>query len=126
MPEFNIKGTEKEAEEKARQLPDPTGYKILTMVPKVEKTFGSQIQKADETVRVEEQTSVVLFVCKLGPDAYADRTKFPSGPWCKQGDFVVTRTYAGTRFRIHDTEFRLINDDTVEGTVQDPRGIDRA
>jgi co-chaperonin GroES (HSP10) len=52
--------------------------------------------------------------------------KFPNGPWCKEGDFVITRAYAGTRFKIHGREFRLINDDQVEAVVQDPRGITRA
>jgi hypothetical protein len=54
-----------------------------------------------------------------------DKTKFPTGPWCKQGDFVLVRPNSGTRLVIHGREFRIINDDTVEGVVQDPRGIKR-
>jgi co-chaperonin GroES (HSP10) len=126
MTEFAIKETKAEADERARQLPDPAGYKILCMVPKVDSTYKGVIQKADETVRVEEQTSLVLYVAKLGPDAYKDKTRFPNGPLCKQGDFVITRAYSGTRLKIHGTEWRLINDDTVEATVDDPRGIGRA
>jgi len=77
-------------------------------------------------MRQEEQTTTVLFVVKVGPDAYKDTTKFPSGPWCKVGDFVMTRTYTGTRFKMYGKEMRLINDDQIEGVVQDPRGITRA
>jgi len=77
-------------------------------------------------MRVEEQTTVVLFVAALGPDAYKDEKRFPSGPWCQKGDFVVVRAYAGTRLKIHGTEWRLINDDSVEAVVEDPRGIGRA
>jgi len=68
----------------------------------------------------------VLFVLKVGPEAYADKTKFPSGPWCKPGDFVLVRTYSGTRFKIFGKEFRLLNDDQIDAVVQDPRGITRA
>ena len=68
----------------------------------------------------------VLFVVKLGPEAYKDTTRFPSGPRCKVGDFVIVRPNSGTRLKIHGREFRMINDDSVEGTVQDPRGITRA
>ena len=112
--------------EKARQLPEPSGYKILCALPEVEDKYESGILKADTTVKVEEHSTVVLFVIKLGPQAYADMDKFPSGPWCKQGDFIIARAYSGTRFKIHGREFRLINDDQVEAVVQDPRGITRA
>lgn len=112
--------------EKARQLPEPSGYKLLCALPEVEDKFESGILKADSTVKVEEHSTTVLFVVKLGPQAYADMDKFPSGPWCKQGDFVITRAYSGTRFKIHGREFRLINDDQVEAVVEDPRGITRA
>ena len=112
--------------EKARQLPEPSGYKLLCALPEVEDKFESGILKADATVKVEEHSTTVLFVVKLGPQAYADMDKFPSGSWCKEGDFVITRAYSGTRFKIHGREFRLINDDQVEAVVQDPRGITRA
>ena len=112
--------------EKARQLPEPSEYKLLCAQPEVEDKFESGILKADATVKDEEHSTTVLFVVKLGPQAYADMDKFPSGPWCKQGDFVITRAYSGTRFKIHGREFRLINDDQVEAVVEDPRGITRA
>lgn len=115
------------AEEKARQLPDPTGWKILCAVPDVVETFeGSSIVKAGQFMKQEEHATTVLFVMKVGPDAYKDQTKFPSGPWCKEGDFVLVRTYSGTRFKIYGKEFRVINDDMIEAVVQDPRGLTRA
>ena len=91
----------------------------------MEKEFDSGLVKADETLRYEELLTTVLFVVDLGPDCYKDPSKFPTGPWCKQGDFVLVRPNAGTRLVIHGREFRMINDDSVEGTVQDPRGIRR-
>ena len=113
------------AEEKAKQLPEPKGYRILCAIPEAEKEFDSGLVKADETVRNEELLTTVLFVVKLGPDCYKDETRFPSGPYCKEGDFILVRPHAGTRLVIHDREFRLINDDSVEAVVDDPRGIRR-
>ena len=116
----------KSDEDKARQLPDPSGYRILCAIPEVEKEYESGLIKADATIGYEEKLATVLFVVSLGPDCYADKSRFPSGPWCKKGDFVIVRPHAGTRLLIHGREFRLINDDSVESVVQDPRGIKRA
>jgi co-chaperonin GroES (HSP10) len=116
---------DKSNEEKATQLPKPSGYRILCAIPEQEKEFESGIAKADETMRYEELLTTVLFVVDLGPDCYADKARFPSGPWCKKGDFVLIRPNAGSRLVIHGREFRIINDDTVEGVVDDPRGIKR-
>jgi co-chaperonin GroES (HSP10) len=115
----------KKAEEKAKQLPKPTGYRILCAIPDSEKEYESGILKADETLRYDELLTTVLFVVDLGPDCYKDESRFPTGPWCKKGDFVLVRPNAGTRLVIHDREFRIINDDSVEGIVDDPRGIKR-
>lgn len=114
------------AEKKAKQIPEPSGFHLLCMVPEVEETFDSGIIKADTTLFAEERLTTVLFVMKFGPDAYKDLTKFPTGPWCKEGDFVLVRPHSGSRLKIHGREFRIINDDTVEGVVEDPRGISRA
>lgn len=116
----------KEAEEKARQLPTPSGYRILCAIPEVEEEYESGLLKADATINYEEKLATVLFVVDLGPDCYQDKTRFPNGPWCKRGDFVIVRPNAGTRLLIHGREFRLINDDSVESVVLDPRGIKRA
>ena len=112
--------------EKARVVPDPSGYHLLCMVPEAKENFDNSILIKAETVRsAEEQTSNTLYVLKVGPDAYKDTTKFPSGPWCKEGDFVITRAYAGTRIKVFGREFRLINDDQVDAVIVDPRGISR-
>lgn len=113
------------AEEKARQLPKPSGYHILCAIPEAEEQFDSGLIKAEETMRIEEVLTTVLFVVELGPDCYKDASRFPSGPWCKKGDFVLIRPHSGSRLVIHGREFRLINDDSVEAVVQDPRGIRR-
>jgi co-chaperonin GroES (HSP10) len=117
---------DKSDEDKATQLPVPSGYRLLCAIPEVEETYESGLLKADATINYEEKLATVLFVVDLGPDCYADKTRFPSGPWCKKGDFVITRPNAGSRLLIHGREFRMINDDTVEAVVEDPRGIKRA
>ena len=117
------------AEEKATQLPTPQGWKILCAVPEVDqKIAGTSLDLVRDTasLRQEEHASTVLFVLKVGADAYADKAKFPTGAWCSPGDFVLVRTYSGTRFKIFGKEFRLINDDQVDAVVQDPRGLTRA
>jgi co-chaperonin GroES (HSP10) len=114
------------AEEKAKQVPDPSGYRILCAVPEVEDSYEGGILKSDMSLRHEELLTTVLFVVKMGPDCYKDEKRFPSGPWCKTGDLVLVRPHAGTRLKIHGQEFRIINDDSVEGVVEDPRGISRA
>jgi co-chaperonin GroES (HSP10) len=116
---------DKSNEEKATQLPKPSGYRILCAIPEQEKEFESGIAKADETMRIEETLTTVLFVVELGPDCYTDKARFPSGAWCKKGDFILVKPYAGSRLVIHGREFRIINDDTVEAVVDDPRGIKR-
>lgn len=115
----------REAEEKAKQLPEPKGYRILCAIPEAEESFDNGIIKSDETKRNDELLTTVLFVVKMGQDCYQDKERFPNGPWCKVGDFILTRPNAGTRLVIHGREFRIINDDSVEAVVQDPRGISR-
>ena len=114
---------------KATMLPEPTGWKILCAVPEVdEKIAGTSLDLVRDasSMRQEESATTVLFVLKVGPDAYKDQAKFPGGAWCKQGDFVLVRTYSGTRFKIFGKEFRLLNDDQIDAVVQDPRGLTRA
>ena len=108
------------------KLPEPTGYRLLIALPEIdEKTEGGVIMP--DGLRKDESTaSIIGFVLKAGPDAYSDKERFPSGAWCKEGDFVIFRSYSGTRFKVAGKEFRLINDDTVEGVVDDPRGYSRA
>lgn len=119
----------KNAEQKAKQLPDPKTFHLLCVVPEAMEEYAESevgLVKADKTMHYEEVLTPVLFVIKLGPDAYADKARFPSGPSCKAGDFVIVRPNSGTRLKIHGREFRIINDDSVEAVVEDPRGITRA
>ena len=118
-----------EAEQKAKQLPDPRTYHLLCVVPEAMEEYADSevgIIKAGSTIYKEEVLTSVLFVVKVGPDAYKDATRFPSGASCKEGDFIIVRPNSGTRLKIHGREFRIINDDTVEAVVEDPRGITRA
>jgi co-chaperonin GroES (HSP10) len=114
---------------KAGALPTPTGWKLLCVVPEVEQKIAGttlDLVRDTATLRQEEHATTVLFVLRVGPDAYKDSAKFPNGAWCKEGDFVLVRTYSGTRFKIFGKEFRLINDDQVDAVVEDPRGLTRA
>lgn len=118
--------TEKK-ESKPSQLPKPQGYRLLIALPEVsDKTDGGIIKHTEATKKAEEVASVCGYVLELGPDAYKDSNRFPNGPYCKKGDWVIVRPYSGTRISIHGKEFRIINDDTVEAVVEDPTGVVRA
>ena len=108
---------------KASQMPQPKGYKILIALPEPDEKTDGGIIKAKQTIHTEEVGSIVGFVIDMGPDAYKSVERFPSGAFCKKGDWIVMRAYSGTRFMVHGKEFRLINDDSVEAVVEDPRGI---
>jgi co-chaperonin GroES (HSP10) len=107
----------------AKQLPEPSGYRILIALPEADKKTEGGIIKAASLVERESVGSICGFVMKLGPDAYNDKRRFPNGPYCEEGDWILMRSYTGTRFLVHGKEFRLINDDSVEAVVQDPRGV---
>lgn len=118
------------SDESKFELPEPKGYKILIAIPKKEEKFkDTNIVIPEDARRKEEIASIVGLVVKMGSMAYQDPDKFPDGPWCKEGDFIIMRSYSGTRFLVKteqgDQEFRLINDDTVEAVVADPRVITR-
>ena len=110
----------------ASQLPEPSGYRLLIALPEVEEMTEGGIYITDERRTAESVASVVGYVMKVGPDAYSDEKRFPNGPWCKEGDWIVMRAYSGTRLRIHGKELRIINDDSVEAVIEDPRGVARA
>jgi co-chaperonin GroES (HSP10) len=135
MTEFNVAAVDlsgilnKTAEDKAKQLPDPKTFHLLCVVPEAMEEFADSevgLIKSSQVMHHEEVLTPVLFVVKLGPDCYKDITRFPSGPSCKEGDFVIIRPNSGTRLKIHGREFRILNDDSVEAVVEDPRGITRA
>ena len=112
-------------EEAATQLPEPSGASILCAVPDIDTEFDSGIIKSEETKRNEEVLCVVYFVVALGPDCYQEIDKFPSGPYCKKGDFALVAAHTGGQVSIHGKAFRIIYDDQVRSVVQDPRGIQR-
>ena len=122
----NVSKLPEKAEKKATQLPKAAGYHILCMVPEVDDEYESGLVKADTTMKYEEVLTPVLFVMDIGPDAYADKERYPNGPWCKIGDFVMFRPNTGTRFKVNGAEYRLMNDDSIQAVVADPRGIVRA
>jgi len=135
MSEFDVAAVDlsgilnKTPEEKAKQLPDPKTFHMLCVVPEAMEEFADSdigIVKSGQTMHYEEVLTPVLFVVKLGPDCYKDVTRFPNGPSCVEGDFIIVRPNSGTRLKIHGREFRIINDDSVEAVVEDPRGIQRA
>ncbi len=110
-----------------RQLPRPVGYKLLIALPKIEETFGDTgIVKADRTKYEEHLLTVVGLVLDMGSQAYNDSERYPTGPWCKVGDYVLFRANTGTRFKVHGVEYRLMNDDSIDAVVTDPRGVTRA
>ena len=115
-----------DAPKKASQLPEPKGYKILIALPEIEEKTDGGIIKSAKYQHEEAIATVVGWVMSMGSDAYASPERFPNGPYCQVGDWVVFRAFSGTRIKIHGKEFRIINDDTVEAVVEDPRGIERA
>jgi len=105
------------------QLPNPSGWRMLVLpfTPK-EKTKGGIIfsQESLDKARIATNCGYVI---KMGPLAYGDKEKFPTGPWCKKGDWVIFARYAGSRLPIEGGEVRLLNDDEVLGTVKDPESV---
>jgi co-chaperonin GroES (HSP10) len=135
MNEFNVAAVDlsgilnKNADDKAKQLPEPKTFHMLCVVPEAMEEYADSevgLIKAGQSMHFEEVLTPVLFVVKLGPDCYKDPVRFPSGASCKEGDFVIVRPNSGTRLKIHGREFRIINDDSIEAVVEDPRGITRA
>jgi co-chaperonin GroES (HSP10) len=115
----------KPVEDKAKQIPNPATYHLLCMLPEAKEEYEGGLLKASQTMQYEELLSPVLFVAKIGPDAFKDEKRFPNGPSCKVGDFIIVRPNSGTRMKIHGTEWRIINDDSVEAVIDDPRGVQR-
>jgi co-chaperonin GroES (HSP10) len=109
------------------QIPKPVGYRILIALPNIEETYGeSGLLKSEKTMRDEYILSMIGLVLDMGEQAYSDTDRFPSGPWCERGNYVMFRANSGTRFRVGKQEYRLINDDSVEAVVDDPSKVTRA
>ena len=122
-----IKKEEQEQKELEEAIPKPTGYHVLIALPNIEETFGdSGLVKASSTVREEYILSTIGLVLDMGDQAYNDKDRFPTGPWCKTGDYVMFRANTGTRFKLGKQEYRLMNDDSIQAVVPNPRMISRA
>ena len=132
MTALEMKRQEKMQEEAVAQeeldalIPKPVGYRVLVALPNVEETFDGGIVKAAKTLRDEYVLSTIGLVLDMGEQAYADKSRFPTGPWCKQGDYVMFRANTGTRFKVGKQEYRLMNDDSIEAVVDDPSVVSRA
>ena len=119
-----VKLTDDELEQ---QLPRPVGYRVLVALPEIEKTYAdTSVLKTDKEMHYDYIMSIMGLVVDMGAGAYEDKERFPDGAWCKEGDFVMFRANSGTRFKVAGKEYRLMNDDSIEAVVADPRGITRA
>ncbi len=126
MPKPESVKTPELSKEAKSQLPVPKGWKVLIAMPKADEKSKGGIIKASSTIQDEEVSNICGYVLKLGTECYKDTKRFPTGAWCKEGDWVIFRAYSGTRMKMYGQEFRLINDDTVEAVVDDPTGVVRA
>jgi co-chaperonin GroES (HSP10) len=113
-------------EEMEQQIPKPVGYRVLIALPTIEDKYDSGLMKSERTLHEEKILSTMGIVLDMGGEAYSDKERFPNGPWCKIGDFVMFRPNSGTRFKVNGQELRLLNDDSIEAVVPDPKGVTRA
>jgi co-chaperonin GroES (HSP10) len=113
-------------EEMEQQIPKPVGYRVLIALPTIEDKYDSGLIKSERTLHEEKILSTMGIVLDMGDEAYSDKERFPNGPWCKVGDFVMFRPNSGTRFKVNGQELRLLNDDSIEAVVPDPKGVTRA
>ena len=115
-----------QAEKKKDELekvPQPSGWRIVLFPLKLQGKTKGGVLLTDDTVTESQVTTNICKVLKMGPECYKDKEKFPSGPWCKEGDWVLITRYAGSRIRIDGGELRIINDDEILAVVDDPRDI---
>ena len=105
------------------RLPQPTGYRILVLPYSGPKKTKGGVILSDQTHETIQMTTVCAYVLKVGPLAYRDSWRFPTGPWCEQGDWVVFGRYAGSRFKIEGAEVRILNDDEIIATISNPEDI---
>ena len=127
VAERRIKQVEKEKKEKdipeASKLPKPTGWRILVLPHRGQGKKKGGVLLSDQTVEESQVATNVGLVLAIGPDAYSDKERFPNGPWCKEKDWVIFARYAGSRLNIEGGELRILNDDEILGTTNDPESI---
>ena len=105
------------------RLPSPTGYRILVLPYAGPKKTKGGLYLADTTQETIQMTTVCAYVLKMGDLCYKDKEKFPNGPWCQKGDWVIFGRYAGSRFKIEGGEVRILNDDEIIGKINNPEDI---
>jgi|TARA_A100001015_G_scaffold155934_1_gene173076 co-chaperonin GroES (HSP10) len=105
------------------KIPQPSGWRMVLFPLKLQGKTKGGVLLTDDTVTESQVTTNICKVLKMGPECYKDKEKFPSGPWCKEGDWVLITRYAGSRIRIDGGELRIINDDEILAVVDDPRDI---
>ena len=118
----NKKKKEKDIPE-ASKLPKPTGWRILVLPHRGKGKTKGGVFLSDKTVEETQIATNVGLVLEVGPDAYNDKERFPNGPWCKKKDWVIFARYAGSRLNIEGGELRILNDDEILGTTDDPESI---
>jgi|TARA_B110000503_G_C6991002_1_gene347334 co-chaperonin GroES (HSP10) len=105
------------------RLPSPTGWRILVLPYAGPKKTKGGIILTDNTSETIQMTTVCAYVLKVGELAYKDKEKFPDGPWCKEGEWVIFGRYAGSRFKIEGGEVRILNDDEIIARINNPEDI---
>ena len=113
----------KEIPKEAAQLPQPTGWRILVLPFQPKRVTKGGVHIADTAAERQHVATVCGLVLEVGPDCYRDKERYPRGPWCKKGDWVMFARYAGSRFKIEGGEVRILNEDEVLATIQDPEQI---
>ena len=113
----------KSSKKESPKLPKPTGWRMLVLPFKMKETTKGGIVLAETTLERQQVASQVGLVMAMGPDCYADKERYPEGPWCKEKDWIMFARYAGSRIKIEGGEMRLLNDDEVLATIDSPEDI---
>jgi len=104
-------------------LPKATGWRLIVLPYRGARKTKGGIELADQTLERQQLTTTCAYVLAVGPLAYKDELKFPTGPWCKEGDWIIFGRYAGARMAIDGGEIRILNDDEILATIKDPEDI---
>ena len=124
VPKHEWDGAQAEKKKnEVEKIPQPSGWRMVLFPLKLQGKTKGGVLLTDDTVTESQVTTNICKVLKMGPECYKDKEKFPSGPWCKEGDWVLITRYAGSRIRIDGGELRIINDDEILAVVDDPRDI---
>ena len=115
--------TNKPSQTNLEKLPNPTGWRILVMPFQVKEETKGGIIIAQETLNRARAAVQVGYVLKMGPLCYKDKERYPTGPWCAEKDWVIFARYAGSRMEIEGGEIRMLNDDEILGTIDDPKDL---